>query len=101
MKITRLVWTEDRVEHIVVKHSVHPAEVEEACFPGSPDNRIRLELVKSSQNKGRINNIYLVFGRTEAGRYLTVVCRYVERGKMKVITAREMNKAEKLRYRGR
>lgn len=101
MKITQLVWTEDKIEHIVAKHNVDPLEVEETCFPSTPENRIRIEQVKSGQGKGQIGDVYFVLGRTEAGRYLTIVCRYAGRGKMKIITARDMDKAEKSRYRKR
>ena len=88
MKITRLVWDDENVGHIA-RHSVTPQEVEAACF-SKP-------LVFRSK-KGR----YLVLGRTEAGRCLLVVVRYVGRGRGRVVTARDMTKSERRRFeRGR
>lgn len=88
MYIINLTWDEDNISHIA-RHRVFPEEVEELCF-GS-----------SSIETGR-QNLYYVTGQTASGRYLFVVVKYLGRGNVKVITARDMDNKEKSRYkRGR
>jgi hypothetical protein len=62
-----------------------PEEAEEACS-GNP-------LILRSRH-GR----YLVLGQTENGRYLTVIIQPKPGGIVRVITARQMNNAERQRY---
>jgi hypothetical protein len=89
MRINRFVWPEERVEH-VARHGVTPEEVEEACF-----GRV---IVRKRKSEGR-NPVYVVFGRTSAGRYLmSVVVRFPD-GTGYPVTAREMTGKEKRSFR--
>jgi len=89
MRISELVWPEDRVEHIA-RHGVTPDEVEQACFGRS--------LVQKAKSGGP-NPVYYVLGETDSGRYLfCVVVQFPDR-KGYPVTARPMTDGEKRRYR--
>ena len=80
-RIASFEWDVANVEHLA-RHGVHPEETEEACY-----NRPLIL-------KGRRRS-YLIYGRTNDGRYLLVVLRYRGRGLARVITARDMTEAER------
>lgn len=90
MRIQSIRWTEDRVAH-VARHGVTPGEVDEV-FRGRP-------LVMRGRGKGGLRT-YLAFGRTAAGRNLVAVFRPLGGGAAFVLTAREMDDAERKLYRG-
>jgi hypothetical protein len=46
-------------------------------------------------------NLHYVFGKTDAGRFLFVVVRFLRAGEVKLITAREMNPWERNYYKKR
>lgn len=84
MRVTGFEWDDENLLHIG-RHQVTPSEVEEACW----SNRLVL--------KARFGR-YAVLGQTEVGRYLFVVVRKLERGRVKVVTAREMTETERRLY---
>ena len=90
--VSTIKWTDESVAHIA-RHAVSPGEVEEACFNEDEASYIR---------SGR-DDLHYVFGKTYSGRYLFVVVKFIRRGEVKVITARDMNAWEKgyLRKRGK
>jgi len=90
LRLIELVWREEDVEHIA-RHHVDPQEVEDVCFSTSHH-------IETGRGGG---GVYYVTGQTEAGRYLFVVVRYLGRGRAKVITAREMDDRERVRYKKR
>lgn len=92
MKIVEIIWEEWHVEHITDKHNVGPWEVEEACF--EDENNIVLK-----GKGGRRGRLYYILGKTTGGRHLHIVVKSLEKGKAKVITARNMSEAEKRRYK--
>ncbi|MEW6681074.1 MAG: BrnT family toxin [bacterium] len=85
MKISQILWDEDSIYHIA-KHSVSPREVEEAVFEGNPLILKRME------------KRYIVLSKTLAGRYLTIVIAFKLKGRVKVITARNMDEKERKYY---
>ena len=87
MRIAGFEWNEWNIEHIV-NHSVTPQEVEEACYNQSISRKTK-------------DNLYLVYGQTDAGRYLFIVIRYKVKATAYVITARAMSETEKRYYRKR
>lgn len=87
MEIHELVWTDENKEHIA-EHHVTAEEVEELIFQDAPSYR-----------RGPAEGVYYVYGQSAAGRYLFVVLRYLGRNRGRVITAREMTKAERRLYR--
>ncbi len=88
MKIDRLIWTEDRVDHIAAHH-VRSEEVEEICFGRA--------LVQRAKSSGE-NPVYYVLGQTEAGRYLFCVIIQFPDGKGFPVTARPMTRKEQRRF---
>ena len=87
MRIISFEWDDWNIEHIE-KHSATPQEVEEACF-----NQPVIRKTK--------DGLYLVYGQTDAGRYLFTVVRRKPDGIVYVITARPMAKNEQRYYRNR
>jgi hypothetical protein len=87
MKIEKIIWDEETVNHIA-RHAVTPEEVEEVLF--SKD--YRPVILKGKDGK------YLAYGQTQNGRYLLVVwaIHYKRTG---IITARDLTKKEKQFYR--
>ena len=84
-RVEGFIWENWVVEKITSKHSVTPEEVEEAFF--NPPYKVR----KASSGK------YLLYGRSESGRYLFIVFAWKEH-KVKVITARDMTPTERRYY---
>lgn len=93
MQISQLVWNENIIEHIA-RHNVSPEEVEEVCF-GQP------LIVKSKQASKGPNPTYYALGQTENGRYLFVMFIYFKQGRAMVVTARDMDPAERKYYQRR
>lgn len=85
-KITGIEWLAARITHIEVKHRVTPKEVEEVCFGHSVILR------------GRGKQIYHILGQTQAGRYLFIVVRFLGQSRVRVITARDLDQAERRWY---
>jgi uncharacterized protein len=85
--IAGFVWDEENLSHIA-RHHVAPEEVEEA-LAAAP-------LVLRAQDER-----YLSHGRTESGRFLFVVYVRRPRGRIRVITARDMTESEKRWWRRR
>ncbi|MFH0948297.1 MAG: BrnT family toxin [Elusimicrobiota bacterium] len=79
--ITTYEWDSKNISHIL-QHQVRPDEVEEACY----NNPVVLK------TRG---NCYLVLGRSNTGKYLSIVVAPKEEGKTRVITARNMDHKER------
>ena len=88
--ISSIKWTEKSIEHIA-RHAIGPEEVEEVCF-----NEYDAPFIRSAREK-----LHYVFGKTDSGRFLFVVVKFVRKGEVKVITARDMNKWKKNYYKKR
>lgn len=89
MKIHRIIWPDDRVDHIS-RHAVTPKEFEEVCFGHA--------FVQQAKRVGK-SPVYYVLGQTEAGRYLLCVVIQFPDGNGYPVTARPMTDKEKRRYR--
>ncbi len=86
-KFHHLFWDDKNIAHIA-RHNVTVDEVEQAVF--NPRICIR---------KGRGTDIYYLFSRTEAGRYLFIVLLEIRKYPARVITTRDMSRKEKKWYR--
>lgn len=86
MRVDSFEWGEDNEDHIISKHGVWPEEVEEIF-----DSKHYVR--KTKENK------YLVYGKTNSGRYLFVVVILKPMNRIKVITARDMTDKEKKTFR--
>ncbi len=87
MKTAAFQWDEENVEHIA-RHHVEPFEAEKVL----DDDPL---ILKTSGDR------YLAYGQTDAGRYLLVVFVWKPRRTIRVITARDLTRAEKSRLRRR
>ncbi|CAN5872380.1 hypothetical protein BH23ACT11_BH23ACT11_27670 [soil metagenome] len=94
VKIGWLDWKSDRVLHIA-GHGVNPYEIEEAIK--DKDRRI---IKAGAAERNPSETIYRVYGRTEAGRHLLGPLLKYENGTCALpLTARDMTKSERRRYR--
>lgn len=91
-----LDWRADRIEHIA-EHRISPYEVEEAIR-----DRDRRIIKEGPAKRNPEETVYLVYGQTEAGRYLLVPLLKYESGDGALpLTARDMTEAEKRRHKKR
>jgi uncharacterized protein len=86
MKIEKIIWDEETINHIA-RHRVTPEEVEEIFF-NEEDTPV---FFKGKEGK------YLAYGQTQSGRYLLVVWA-IHYKKTGIITARDLTKKEKQLY---
>ena len=84
MRFRSFEWDEANIGHIAF-HRVTPEEAEEACYNGPLIRKARAER-------------YYILGRSDNGRYLTVIVQPKWGGSARVITARDMDKSERQRY---
>lgn len=89
MQIHEFLWPDDRVDHIS-RHGIRPEEVEQVCFGQA--------LVQRAKSSGT-NPVYYVLGETSAGRRLFCLVIQFPDGKGFPVTAREMTRKEKERYK--
>ncbi len=91
MKITECLWIDKFVDKIISKHNVYPDEVEEVLSK-------RPLILKLEKGNVKGEDLYVAFGNTNAGRYLTIL--FVKKGNSRalVISARNMSKKERKRY---
>lgn len=88
MYIHTFDWDEKNENHIA-KHGVSIFEVEEAIL-----------FCKPFYQRGRASK-YVAYAVTEEGRYLFIVFLTKGRGRIRVISARDMNKKENRYYKKR
>lgn len=91
MRIENLIWLEEIVEKLWVKHHVDITEVREVL-----EGRPRFRFVEKGHRRGE--NLYAALGRTDAGRYLTVFFVLEGNGQALPISARDMSAADRKRY---
>ncbi len=91
MKITECLWLDEFVDKIIRKHNVYPEEVEEV-FSGGP----LIRRVESGKAKGE--DLFVAFGNTDSGRYLTVLFVRKMDGRALVISSRAMTRRERKTY---
>ena len=91
MKISEIVWLQKIVDKIAVKHDLTKEEVEEVFL-----NKPQYRFVELGDVEGE--HIYSALGRTEAGRYVTVIFIFKAGGRALIITARDMDRKERRLY---
>jgi uncharacterized DUF497 family protein len=91
MKIKRVLWLPEIVDKLDWKHGLIPEEVEEV-FANNPQYRF-IERGKISDE-----NVYAAYGRTDGGRYITVIFIRKFDGQGLVISARDMDGKERKQY---
>jgi len=91
MEILGCIWLDQFVDKIIQKHNVYPEEVE-----GMLSQNPQIRMVERGDVKGE--DLYMAFGRSYAGRYLSVLF-IMKKGKQAlVISARDMSKRERKSY---
>ena len=91
VKINQVIWYEQFVDKLQVKHHVEIDEAEEAL-----QNRRRVRRVKRGHVKGE--DVYLALGQTDAGRYLSEYFVYMKTHDAIVISPRDMDDEELAEY---
>lgn len=91
MRIKGFIWLDHIVEKLARKHAVTPDEVE-SMFAQQP----RYRFVENGHVPGE--NLYSAMGPDEDGRYLIAFFIHKEDGRALIISARNMDDAEKRRY---
>ena len=91
MKIKECLWLDKFVDKIIRKHNVSLEEVEQVL---SKDPLI--QRLEGGHVKGE--DLFIGFGRTDAGRYLSVLFVLKKDKRALVISARDMTKRERREY---
>jgi uncharacterized DUF497 family protein len=93
LNIYYILWKEEIIEKLHVKHNIVTDEVEEVLF-GKPLIRF--------WEKGKVagDNLYIAYGQTDAGRYLVVFFIQKDGNVAFPISARDMTRSERRYYRG-
>ncbi len=91
MDISGIIWLEKIVEKLARKHHLTQDEVEEV-FVNTPQYRF----IERGKIEGE--DVYAAYGRTDAGRYVTVVFIRKFGRRALIISARDMSKRERKQY---
>ncbi len=79
------------IDKLAVKHRVATNEVEEVL-----SNKPKFRFVEKGDREGE--NVYLALGKTDAGRYLTVLFIYKFSSQALILSARDIAKKERKLY---
>ena len=91
MRITNVIWLPDIVDKLAWKHRVATIEVEHVLA-----HPTRFKFAELGRHHGE--DVYVVFGQTEAGRYLAVWFIYKFNQEALILSAREMDGKERNSY---
>lgn len=94
MRIAGLIWLDDILEKLEREHHVQQYEVREGlrCHP-------QFRFVEKGHRRGE--NVYSASGQSDAGRYLVVFFVYKRDGRVLILSARDMTRAERRQYERR
>ena len=91
MKTDGVIWIREIVEKLASKHHVEPDEVEQVL-----NSKPKIRFVEKGERKGE--DVYVALGRTEAGRYLSVLFIYKLTREALILSARDMARKERRIY---
>ncbi|MYB92714.1 BrnT family toxin [Candidatus Poribacteria bacterium] len=91
MQIDEIIWQQQFVEKLAIKHGVEKTEVEEVL-----SNRPRFRFASKGNRAGE--DVYSAMGQTDAGRYLIVFFIQKSNRRALIISARDMDRAERRNY---
>lgn len=94
LRIEGVIWLEDVIEKLIVKHNVQQIEVIEVL-----SNLPLFRRIEKGQRKDE--DLYAALGRTDSGRYLTVFFIYKKAKQALNISARDMTRVERKKYEKR
>ncbi len=91
MQLYEVIWKEQFVEKLAIKHGVTTNEVEEILFS-------RPHVRKAQKGRIKGEDLYVAYGQTNAGRYLIVF--FIRKNKTSAlpISARDMTQSERRYY---
>jgi uncharacterized DUF497 family protein len=89
--IDDFIWLPDIIDKLELKHRVLPEEVEEIFF-----NHPRYRFIEKGHVKGE--DLYVALGQTDNGRYLSVFFIFKPGNLALIISARDMDAAERRQY---
>jgi hypothetical protein len=91
VKITGIMWLDQVIDKIELKHHVTQTEVEEV-ITGKP------QFKKMKKGNFQDEHVYRVLGQTESGRYLVVFFIQKRKGQALILSARDMDEKERKSY---
>lgn len=91
MKIDGIIWLRDIADKLEIKHNVTMEEVEETL-----NNKPKFRFVEKGERKGE--DVYMALGRTDAGRYLSILFIYKKTKEVLILSARDMAEKERKQY---
>ncbi len=91
LRFTQVIWRQQFIDKIILKHQLHPEEVEEV-LRGRPLVRRQ----ERGHRKGQ--DLFAVYGQTAAGRYIVVFALRKEPRVVLPISARDMTSTERSYY---
>jgi uncharacterized DUF497 family protein len=91
VKISRIIWLEDIVEKIHWKHNVKEDEIIEVF-----DNKPKFTHKETGYMLGE--DVYAAFGKTNAGRLLSIFFVYTQDQRAIIVSARDMTIKERKKY---
>lgn len=91
MRIDGIIWLDEIVTKLSLKHSVETYEVEEALA-----NKPKFRFVEKGTRKGE--DVYMALAQTESGRYLIVLFIYKSSKEALILSSRDMAHKEKNWY---
>lgn len=91
MFISQIIWKDQFVEKLEVKHGVTVDEVEDVL-----EDKPHIRRVAKGNVKGE--NVYAAFGQTVGGRYLIIFYIHKLDGAILPISARDMDDGERKYY---
>lgn len=94
LRIIDIIWRPEVVDKLDWKHGVSPEEVDQALF-----NQPLFRKLQKGHVPGE--DVYVAFGQSEAGRYLSIFFIYKQSREALVLTAREMDDKERRYYERR
>jgi uncharacterized DUF497 family protein len=93
LRIHGVIWLSDVLDKLAFKHHVSAEEIEDLLT-----SQPKFRFVEKGERKGE--DVYMALGRTEAGRYLTVLFILKPTKEALILSARDMARKER-RYYGK
>ena len=91
MQINGMIWLQKIVEKLAEKHHISQDEVEQVLF-----NNPQFRFLEEGNIDGE--NVYSAYGRTDDGRYVTVIFIRKLGNNALIISARDMDRKERKQY---
>jgi hypothetical protein len=91
LKIKGIIWLDEIIDKLAIKHNVSQNEVLEVFF-----NQPYFRFVEKGHRQGE--NVYAALGQTRGGRHLIIFFIYKKDGRVMILSARNMTTSERRKY---